>query len=229
MIKFENVTKTYRTSPRPALDSVSVTIDKGEFVFLIGPSGSGKSSFLQLMVKEEDLTSGDLWVDDFHVNQLKRNKVPLLRQRIGYVFQDFRLLPSKSVYNNVAFALEVIGTRRSQINERVMDSLQMVGLDGKRDRMPSELSGGEQQRVAIARASVNRPMVLLADEPTGNLDPETSTDILTLLNRINQMGTTVVMSTHDASAVDAMRKRVLELELGKLIRDDKRGLYSVGK
>jgi len=219
----------YRTSTRPALDAVSVTIDKGEFVFLIGPSGSGKSTFLQLMLKEQNVSSGDLWVEDFHVNKLPRKKVPQLRQKVGYVFQDFRLLPKKNVYDNVAFALEVIGTRRSAIDKRVKEVLDLVGLGSKRNRMPNELSGGEQQRVAIARASVNRPLVLLADEPTGNLDPDTSADILTLLNRINQMGTTVIMSTHDADAVNAMRQRVLELHSGKLVRDDARGLYGVGK
>lgn len=219
----------YRTSTRPALDAVSVTIDKGEFVFLIGPSGSGKSTFLQLMLKEQNVSSGDLWVEDFHVNKLPRKKVPQLRQKVGYVFQDFRLLPKKNVYDNVAFALEVIGTRRSAIDKRVKEVLDLVGLGSKRNRMPNELSGGEQQRVAIARASVNRPLVLLADEPTGNLDPDTSADILTLLNRINQMGTTVIMSTHDAGAVNAMRQRVLELHSGKLVRDDARGLYGVGK
>lgn len=229
VIKFDAVTKMYKTSTRPALDSVSVEVEKGEFVFLIGPSGSGKSTFLQLMLKEEDLTSGDLWVDEFHVNALRRRDVPKLRQRVGYVFQDFRLLQKKSVFDNVAFALEVIGTRRSQIEKRVMETLELVGLESKRDRMPSELSGGEQQRVAIARASVNRPLVLLADEPTGNLDPETSNGILTLLSRINRMGTTVIMSTHDAGAVDAMRQRVLELNKGKLVRDDERGLYGVGR
>ena len=219
----------YRTSTRPALDAVSVTIEKGEFVFLIGPSGSGKSTFLQLMLKEQNVTSGNLWVGDFHVNKLTSKKVPQLRQRVGYVFQDFRLLPKKNVYDNVAFALEVIGTRRAAIDKRVKEVLDLVGLGSKRNRMPNELSGGEQQRVAIARASVNRPLVLLADEPTGNLDPETSADILTLLNRINQMGTTVIMSTHDAGAVNAMRQRVLELHSGKLVRDDVRGLYGVGK
>ena len=181
------------------------------------------------MLKEQNISSGDLWVEDFHVNKLPKKKVPQLRQRVGYVFQDFRLLPKKNVYDNVAFALEVIGTRRSAIDKRVKEVLVLVGLGSKRNRMPNELSGGEQQRVAIARASVNRPLVLLADEPTGNLDPDTSADILTLLNRINQMGTTVIMSTHDAGAVNAMRQRVLELHSGKLVRDDARGLYGVGK
>lgn len=206
-----------------------MTIEKGEFVFLIGPSGSGKSTFLQLMLREETPTSGDLYVADYHVNRLRGSQVNKLRQRIGYVFQDFRLLPKKTVYENVAFALEVIGKRKSVIDKQVPTTLDMVGLAAKGDRMPSELSGGEQQRVAIARASVNRPLLLLADEPTGNLDPETANDIMVLLNRINKTGTTVVMSTHNNSAVDAMRRRVIELELGKLVRDEAHGVYGVGR
>ena len=198
-----------------------MTIEKGEFVFLIGPSGSGKSTFLQLMLREETPTSGDLYVADYHVNRLRGSQVNKLRQRIGYVFQDFRLLPKKTVYENVAFALEVIGKRRSVIDKQVPATLDMVGLAAKGDRMPGELSGGEQQRVAIARASVNRP--------TGNLDPETANDIMVLLNRINKTGTTVVMSTHNNSAVDAMRRRVIELELGKLVRDEAHGVYGVGR
>ena len=229
MITFDKVSKSYRTSTRPALDGVSVDIDKGEFVFLIGPSGSGKSTFLQLMLREESLDSGDLHVADFHVNKLRGRDVPKLRQRIGYVFQDFRLLPKKNVFDNVAFALEVIGKKRSEIERLVPDALKTVGLEGKERRFPHELSGGEQQRVAIARASVNRPLVLLADEPTGNLDPDTSSEIMLLLNRINQNGTTVVMSTHDNVAVDSMRKRVIELSKGRVIRDDARGLYGVGR
>ena len=206
-----------------------MTIEKGEFVFLIGPSGSGKSTFLQLMLREETPTSGDLYVADYHVNRLRGSQVNKLRQRIGYVFQDFRLLPKKTVYENVAFALEVIGKRRSVIDKQVPATLDMVGLAAKGDRMPGELSGGEQQRVAIARAAVNRPLLLLADEPTGNLDPETANDIMVLLNRINKTGTTVVMSTHNNSAVDAMRRRVIELELGKLVRDEAHGVYGVGR
>ncbi|WP_312099629.1 cell division ATP-binding protein FtsE [Corynebacterium dentalis] len=229
MITFDKVSKSYRTSTRPALDGVSVDIDKGEFVFLIGPSGSGKSTFLQLMLREESLDSGDLHVADFHVNKLRGRDVPKLRQRIGYVFQDFRLLPKKNVFDNVAFALEVIGKKRSEIERLVPEALKTVGLEGKERRFPHELSGGEQQRVAIARASVNRPLVLLADEPTGNLDPDTSSEIMLLLNRINQNGTTVVMSTHDNVAVDSMRKRVIELSKGRVIRDDARGLYGVGR
>lgn len=229
VITFDQITKTYKTSTRPALDNISVTIEKGEFVFLIGPSGSGKSTFLQLMLREETPTSGDLYVADYHVNRLRGSQVNKLRQRIGYVFQDFRLLPKKTVYENVAFALEVIGKRKSVIDKQVPTTLDMVGLAAKGDRMPGELSGGEQQRVAIARASVNRPLLLLADEPTGNLDPETANDIMVLLNRINKTGTTVVMSTHNNSAVDAMRRRVIELELGKLVRDEAHGVYGVGR
>ncbi|KAB1501404.1 cell division ATP-binding protein FtsE [Corynebacterium sp. 320] len=229
MITFEHVSKSYRTSTRPALKDVSLHIDEGEFVFLIGPSGSGKSTFLQLMLGEVTADEGALEVAGFDLRTLKGKNIPKLRQRIGYVFQDFRLLPKKNVYDNVAFALEVIGKKRSEIQETVPDVLKTVGLDGKERRFPNELSGGEQQRVAIARAYVNEPKILLADEPTGNLDPETSTEIMLLLNRINQTGTTVIMSTHDNVAVDSMRKRVVELSNGKLIRDDARGVYGVGR
>ena len=225
MITCENVTKNYKTSTRPALDNVSLHIEKGEFVFLIGPSGSGKSTFLRLMTREENVSSGSLTLADFQVNKLRGTQVNKLRQRIGYVFQDFRLLKNKNVYDNVAFALEVIGKKKDKIQELVPETLEMVGLAGKANRMPNELSGGEQQRVAIARAFVNRPLVLLADEPTGNLDPDTSDEIMILLNRINRLGTTVVMSTHNARTVDDMRRRVIELQLGKLVRDDAHGVY----
>ncbi len=225
MIKFSNVTKVYPTSTRPALDNVSFTINDGDFVFLIGPSGSGKSTFLQLMIREENVTSGDIYFNDFHVNALRGKDVNLLRQSIGYVFQDFRLLPKLSVYDNVAFALEVIGKSKSRIQKLVPEALELVGLDAKANRMPNELSGGEQQRVAIARAFVDKPALMLADEPTGNLDPATADEILALLGRINRMGTTVVMSTHNARAVNDMRKRVMELDLGRLVRDDEHGVY----
>ncbi|MEU3014496.1 cell division ATP-binding protein FtsE [Nocardia asteroides] len=229
MITMRNVTKSYKTSTRPALDNVSVEVDKGEFVFIIGPSGSGKSTFMRLLLKEETPTAGEIRVADFRVDRLPGRKVPKLRQRIGCVFQDFRLLQQKTVEQNVAFALEVIGKRRQFIERTVPEVLDMVGLGGKGNRLPSELSGGEQQRVAIARAFVNRPLVLLADEPTGNLDPDTSADIMALLERINRTGTTVLMATHDNHIVDAMRRRVVELDHGRLVRDEATGVYGVGR
>lgn len=227
MITFDGVTKSYSTSSRPALDDVSVHIDKGEFVFLIGPSGSGKSTFLRLMVREEKVDSGKLTVAGQDLTKISRRNIPKLRQKVGYVFQDFRLLQKKTVYENVAFALQVIGKPKAKIDKAVPETLEMVGLSGKENRYPHELSGGEQQRVAIARAFVNRPLILLADEPTGNLDPSTSGDIMLLLDRINRMGTTVIVSTHDNDAVDSMRRRVLELELGRLVRDDATGVYGL--
>ncbi|MDV6014571.1 cell division ATP-binding protein FtsE [Haloechinothrix sp. LS1_15] len=228
MIRLEDVSKVYKTSTRPALSEVSVEVDKGEFVFVIGPSGSGKSTFLRLLLREETPTRGKIFISDVDVAKMPRRKVPRLRQTIGCVFQDFRLLSNKTVFENVAFALEVIGKPAHTIRKVVPEVLELVGLDGKSDRMPNELSGGEQQRVAIARAFVNRPLMLLADEPTGNLDPETSQDIMLLLERINRTGTTVLMATHDHSIVDSMRRRVVELEFGKVIRDDARGVYGVG-
>jgi cell division transport system ATP-binding protein len=229
VITLRNVTKSYKTSTRPALDNVSVEVEKGEFLFIIGPSGSGKSTFMRLLLKEERPTEGEVHVADFRVDRLAGRKVPKLRQRIGCVFQDFRLLQQKTVEQNVAFALEVIGKNRKFINRAVPEALDLVGLSGKADRLPSELSGGEQQRVAIARAFVNRPLVLLADEPTGNLDPDTSQDIMTLLERINRVGTTVLMATHDNHIVDAMRRRVVELDRGRLVRDEATGVYGVGR
>lgn len=225
VITFSNVSKIYPTSTRPALDNLSLTIDNGEFVFLIGPSGSGKSTFLELLIREENVSSGDIYFNDFHVNALRGGEVNQLRQSIGYVFQDFRLLPKLSVYDNVAFALEVIGKPKSKIRKLVPEALGIVGLEAKANRMPNELSGGEQQRVAVARAFVDRPPLLLADEPTGNLDPSTANDIMALLARINRMGTTVIMSTHNARAVNDMRRRVIELSLGRLVRDDHHGVY----
>ena len=229
MITLDRVSKQYKSSARPALDNVSVKIDKGEFVFLIGPSGSGKSTFMRLLLKEETPTSGDIHIADFHVNRLPSRRVPKLRQSMGWVFQDFRLLQQKTVVENVAFALEVIGKPRSMIKRTVPEVLDLVGLGGKSDRLPTELSGGEQQRVAIARAFVNRPLVLLADEPTGNLDPDTSQDIMMLLERINRTGTTVLMATHDNHIVDSMRRRVIELDNGRVVRDEARGVYGVGR
>ncbi len=229
MIRLENVTKVYPAGARPALDNVSLEIDKSEFVFLIGQSGSGKSTVLRLLLREELVTQGAVIVDGRNVGRLPNRKVPELRRKIGCVFQDFRLLPKKTVYENVAFALEVINKSPRQIKRTVPEVLDLVGLEGKAQRMPNELSGGEQQRVAIARAFVNRPLVLLADEPTGNLDPDTSQGIMGLLERINRTGTTVVMATHDNNIVDAMRRRVIELEFGKVIRDQSRGVYGVGR
>ncbi|HWA67100.1 MAG TPA: cell division ATP-binding protein FtsE [Mycobacteriales bacterium] len=225
MIRFESVTKTYPTSTRPALDNVSVDVDKGEFVFLVGQSGSGKSTFLRLALKAEIPTKGEIWVAGKQLSRLSHWRVPALRRQIGTVFQDFRLLPNKTVAENVAFALDVIGKPRHVVAKVVPEVLSLVGLDGKENRKPDELSGGEQQRVAIARAFVNRPRVLLADEPTGNLDPATSVGIMKLLDRINRTGTTVVMATHDSNIVDSMRRRVVELEGGHVTRDQSRGVY----
>jgi cell division transport system ATP-binding protein len=229
VIRLEHVSKVYKTSTRPALEDVSVEMDKGEFVFLIGASGSGKSTFLRLLLREEVPTKGRVYVANFDVVRMSRRRVPRLRQSIGCVFQDFRLLNNKTVAENVAFALEVIGKPRNTIRKVVPEVLELVGLEGKAARMPHELSGGEQQRVAIARAFVNRPLMLLADEPTGNLDPDTSQDIMLLLERINRTGTTVLMATHDHSIVDSMRRRVVELSLGQVVRDDARGVYGVGR
>jgi cell division transport system ATP-binding protein len=225
VIRFEKVTKTYPGTALPALDHVSIDIEKGEFVFLVGQSGSGKSTALRLVLRETRSTSGRVHVAGKDLNRLAGWKVPRLRRQIGTVFQDFRLLPNKTVSENVAFALQVIGKSRAEIRKTVPETLQLVGLDGKGDRLPDELSGGEQQRVAIARAFVNRPMILIADEPTGNLDPTTSVGIMKLLDRINRTGTTVLMATHDAGVVDQMRKRVVELEQGKVIRDQADGAY----
>ena len=225
MIRFEKVSKTYPGQSRAALDNVTVDVEKGEFVFLVGASGSGKSTFLRLVLREYRPTVGRVYVAGKEINRLAGWKVPSLRRQIGTVFQDFRLLPNKTVSENVAFALQVIGKPRSHINQVVPETLELVGLEGKGDRMPDELSGGEQQRVAIARAFVNRPMILIADEPTGNLDPNTSIGIMKLLDRINRSGTTVLMATHDSSLVDQMRKRVIELEDGRVIRDQSQGVY----
>jgi len=225
VIRFEKVSKAYPGPGTPALDQVSVDVAKGEFVFLVGASGSGKSTALRLVLRESRPTSGRVYVAGKEINRLAGWKVPRLRRQIGTVFQDFRLLPNKTVSENVAFAMQVTGRSRSEIKKNVPETLELVGLDGKGDRLPDELSGGEQQRVAIARAFVNRPMILIADEPTGNLDPASSVGIMKLLDRINRTGTTVVMATHDHGIVDQMRKRVIELDHGKVIRDQARGAY----
>lgn len=229
MIRFENVTKRYRGTSRPALSGVDFEVQRGEFVFLVGASGSGKSTCLRLILREDVPTSGRVAVLGRDLRSLANRKVPYFRRHIGSVFQDFRLLPSKTVFQNVAFTLQVTGSSRGFIQQAVPEALALVGLDGKQKRMPHELSGGEQQRVAIARAFVNRPLVLIADEPTGNLDPDTSQDIMLLLERINRTGTTVIMATHDHGIVDSMRRRVVELAYGKVVRDDARGVYGVGR
>jgi cell division transport system ATP-binding protein len=225
MIKLESVTKQYKGDV-VALRNASADIQKGEFVFLVGPSGSGKSTFLRLLNKEEDPDGGQVWVAGKDIGQLSKWKVPYLRRNIGSIYQDFKLLPSKTVYENVAFALEVIGRPRHVITTQVPAILELVGLAKKLANFPHELSGGEQQRVSIARAFVNRPLILLADEPTGNLDPTTSVGIMRLLDRINRTGTTVVMATHDQSIVDTMRRRVIELDRGTIVRDQTRGVYA---
>ncbi|MGH9190140.1 MAG: cell division ATP-binding protein FtsE [Acidimicrobiales bacterium] len=224
MIRLRNVTKVYKGSV-VALKGLSLDIAKQEFVFLVGATGSGKSTLIRLMLKEEKPDSGRIWVAGKDIGQLSSWKVPLLRRNIGCVFQDFKLLPNKTAYENVAFALQVIGRPSHVINQQVPAVLDLVGLSKKRDRFPHELSGGEQQRVSIARAFVNRPLILLADEPTGNLDPSTSVGIMRLLDRINRTGTTVVMATHDSGVVDTMRRRVVELDRGALVRDQARGVY----
>jgi len=228
MILFENVTKTYPRTQRPALDDVSLEITRGEFVFVVGTSGSGKSTLLQLVMKEQDVSAGRILVAGRELGLLADRKVPALRREIGFVFQDFRLLPNKTVHQNVAYALQVLGASRARIRQTVPETLELVGLGGMGKRLPHQLSGGEQQRVAIARAFVNRPPILLADEPTGNLDPDTSLEIVKLLERINHTGTTVVMATHDTATVNAMQKRVIRLDRGLLVADVETGDYTTG-
>ncbi len=224
MIKLNNVTKVYKGTV-VAVRDVTVDIAKGEFVFLVGPSGSGKSTFIRLLNREELPEHGTIYVAGKDIGTLGAWKVPFLRRNIGFIFQDFKLLPKKTVAENVAFALEVIGKPRHVVRKQVPAILELVGLSDKVDNFPQELSGGEQQRVSVARAFVNRPPILLADEPTGNLDPQTSVGIMKLLDRINRTGTTVVMATHDRSIVDTMRRRVIELDRGVVVRDQARGVY----
>jgi cell division transport system ATP-binding protein len=224
MIKLENVTKNYAHDV-VALRDASFDVAKGEFVFLVGPSGSGKSTLLRLMYRQEKPERGAVWVAGRNINDMADNKVPLLRRNIGNIFQDYKLLANKTVFENVAFALEVIGRPKHVIRQQVPAVLDLVGLKGKEERFPHQLSGGEQQRVSIARAFVNRPLILLADEPTGNLDPATGEGIMRLLDRINKTGTTVVMATHDQRIVNLMRKRVIQLERGVIVRDQARGVY----
>jgi cell division transport system ATP-binding protein len=227
MIKLIGVVKEYKGGVA-ALKGISIDVEKGEFVFVVGPSGSGKSTFLKLLTKEEDPSSGEVYVAGKNLASLPKWRIPYLRRNVGCVFQDFKLLPNKTVFENVAFALEVIGRPRSVIQRQVPQILDLVGLGEKLDRFPDELSGGEQQRVSVARAFVNRPLILVADEPTGNLDPATSVGIMRLLDRINRTGTTIVMATHDHAIVDSMRRRVVELENGLIVRDQSRGIYGVG-
>jgi cell division transport system ATP-binding protein len=224
MIRLENVSKVYG-SDTPALRDASFDIPKGEFVFLVGPSGSGKSTLLRLMNRQERPERGNVWVAGRNINEMANSQIPHLRRTMGNVFQDYKLLPNKTVFENVAFALEVIGKPRHIIAQQVPQVLELVGLGDKQDRLPHQLSGGEQQRVSIARAFVNRPLILLADEPTGNLDPSTGEGIMALLEAINGTGTTVVMATHDHRVVNAMRKRVIQLDRGVIVRDQERGVY----
>lgn len=225
MIAAKDVTVVYDEGAKPALEKVSISIDKGEFVFIVGPSGSGKSTFIRLLLREIMPKTGAINIAGQDVVNLRNWKVPYLRRNIGTVFQDFKLLPNKTAFDNVAYALEVIGKGKHIINSQVPEVLKLVGLADKFESYPDEMSGGEQQRVSIARAFVNRPPLLLADEPTGNLDPNTSMGIMSILNRINKTGTTVVIASHDREMVDSMRKRVIALEDGKVVRDQMRGVY----
>jgi len=227
MISISQVSKSYRGAPRAALDDISIEIDKGEFVFLVGASGSGKSSLMRMILREDLPTSGTIHVLGENLVGIPNRRVPHFRRKLGVVFQDFRLLPNKTAAQNVAFSLEVIGKSAGFITEAVPEVLRLVGLEDKANSLPSELSGGEQQRIALARAIVNKPAILLADEPTGNLDPATSEGIMALLDRINLAGTTIVMATHDRGIVDRGRKRVVELSQGKIIRDERSSGYGL--
>lgn len=224
MIQFYNVSKIYPNGVKALID-VSLRIDKGEFVFLVGPSGAGKSTFTKLIFREEVPTKGQIMYNGRSIVRMKQSDVPYLRRSIGVIFQDFKLLPNKTVYENVAFAMEVIECPSKEIKKQVPSVLNLVGLSHKTDVLPSELSGGEQQRVSIARAIVNNPNLIIADEPTGNLDPDTAWEIMGLLNEINKRGTTILMATHAKDIVDSMRKRVIAVEDGKVVRDDKKGVY----
>lgn len=224
MIEFKGVSKIYNNNVK-ALSDVNVKIDTGEFVFLVGPSGSGKSTFIKMLLKEVEPTTGDVVVGDKKLADITRKQVPYYRRKIGMVFQDFRLIPNLNVYENVAFAMRVVEASPREIRKRVPTVLSLVGLSHKYKMFPNELSGGEQQRVSLARAIVNNPSVLIADEPTGNLDPETAKEIMELLKDINTAGTTIVMATHAKDIVDTMKKRVIAIENGNIVRDDSRGMY----
>ncbi len=224
MVEFRNVMKRYPNGT-VALRDINLKIRKGEFVFVIGPSGSGKSTLIKLIMKEEDPTEGEVIVNGYNISTLPRNKIPYLRRSLGIVFQDFRLLQHKTVYENVAFAMQIVEATPKEIRRQVPMALALVGLSKKADVYPDQLSGGEQQRVALARALVNNPSLLIADEPTGNLDPEISLEIMKLLSEINQRGTTVIVATHEKSIVDAMKKRVVALDRGQIVRDQEKGIY----
>ncbi|HGI6991016.1 TPA: cell division ATP-binding protein FtsE [Streptococcus pyogenes] len=224
LIEMSGVTKKYRRSTT-ALRDVNVSVNQGEFVYLVGPSGAGKSTFIKLLYREEQLTTGKLYVGEFNLTKLKARDVPILRRHIGVVFQDYKLLPRKTVFENVAYAMEVIGEKRRHIKKRVPEVLDLVGLKHKMRSFSSQLSGGEQQRVAIARAIVNNPKLLIADEPTGNLDPEISWEIMQLLERINVQGTTILMATHNSHIVNTFRHRVVAIEDGRIVRDEEKGDY----
>ncbi|HHU68733.1 MAG TPA: cell division ATP-binding protein FtsE [Thermoanaerobacterales bacterium] len=226
MIKMINITKVFPNGVM-ALKDVSIRIRKGEFVFIVGPSGAGKSTIIKLISREILPTKGYLIVGGKDINLLKRKEIPYYRRKIGVVFQDFRLLPNKTVYENVSFAMEVVGASSKQINKQVPEVLDMVGLRHKAASVPSELSGGEQQRVSLARAIVNNPEMVIADEPTGNLDPETSMDIFSLLNEINRRGTTIIVVTHADSIVNQMKKRVISLDKGRVVGDQEKGVYNL--
>lgn len=225
MISFDHVSKHYKHGNRPALEEVSFEIAPGEFVFLVGSSGSGKSTLLRLLLHEEVASAGVVQLDGINVGKLRNRKLPAFRRKLGIVFQDFRLLPTKTVFDNIAFGMQVVGKSRKEIRARVPEVIELVGLEGKESRLPTQLSGGEQQRVAIARAIVNGPKLLLADEPTGNLDPSTSVGIMKILDRINRTGTTILMATHDVAIVDQMRKRIIQVDSGRIVRDQERGIY----
>ena len=224
MIEFNNVSKIYNNNVK-ALSDVSVKIDSGDFVFLVGPSGSGKSTFIKMLLKEIEPTMGNITVADKKLSEIKRNQIPYYRRKIGMVFQDFRLIPTLNVYENVAFAMRVVEASQKEIRKRVPMVLSLVGLSHKYKMFPNELSGGEQQRVSLARAIVNNPSVLIADEPTGNLDPDTAKEIMELLEDINRAGTTILMATHAKDIVDNMQKRVIAIDKGMIVRDDRKGMY----
>jgi len=224
MVKFTNVTKRYSNGTL-ALNKINISIAKGEFVFIVGQSGSGKTTLVKLILKEEDSTEGEIFVNGYGVTSMSRKEVPYLRRSLGVVFQDFRLLPDKTVYENVAFAMQITEALPKEIRRQVPMALALVGLSRKADMYPSQLSGGEQQRVALARAIVNNPVLLIADEPTGNLDPETAWEIMKLLTEINHRGTTVIIATHEKSIVDALKKRVIAIDKGTIVRDQQKGTY----